>query len=132
MPGRCSEGLPERLDGDGYDGAVHTPTNRQVLLIGAGGHARVCLEALRDMGDLEVVGAVSADGTGIAGLGVPVLGTESDVKNITESMLNITLCVAIGDNRDPARCHEKIDGEWSSRHSYCQSLCHDLANGVVR
>ena len=56
-------------------GAVTTPSTRRVLLIGAGGHARVCLEALLDMGDTEVVGALSADGTGIAGLGVPVLGT---------------------------------------------------------
>jgi UDP-perosamine 4-acetyltransferase len=77
---------------------VQTLSTRRVLLIGAGGHARVCLEALRDMGDLEVIGAVSADGTGVAGLGVPVLGMESDVYNITESELYITLCVAIGDN----------------------------------
>jgi UDP-perosamine 4-acetyltransferase len=74
------------------------PSSRPVLLIGAGGHARVCLEALLDMGDLDVIGAVSADGTGIAGLGVPVLGTESDVGNITQSHDRITLCVAIGDN----------------------------------
>jgi UDP-perosamine 4-acetyltransferase len=77
---------------------VQTLSTRRVLLIGAGGHARVCLEALRDMGDLEVIGAVSADGTGVAGLGVPVLGMESEVTNITQSQLNITLCVAIGDN----------------------------------
>lgn len=78
--------------------AVRTLSNRPVLLVGAGGHARVCLEALRDMGDLDVVGAVSADGTGHAGLGVPMLGMESDLRNITERTQVTTLCVAIGDN----------------------------------
>lgn len=50
------------------------------------------------MGDLEVIGAVSADGTGVTGLGVPVLGTEPDLEKLTESRNDITLCVAIGDN----------------------------------
>ena len=34
----------------GYDSLVPPPNPRKVLLIGAGGHARVCVEALLDMG----------------------------------------------------------------------------------
>jgi UDP-perosamine 4-acetyltransferase len=67
-------------------------------LIGAGGHARVCLEALLDDGGTEVIGAVSTDGSGVAELGVPVLGRESDLQNLTKSDDAITYCVAIGDN----------------------------------
>jgi UDP-perosamine 4-acetyltransferase len=84
--------------GGGYDAGVGTLSDRRVLLVGAGGHARVCLEALRDMGDLHVVGAVSADGTSVTGLGVPVLGTQSEVPRITQDHRVTTLCVAIGDN----------------------------------
>ena len=77
---------------------VRTLSNRRVLLIGAGGHARVCLEALLDMDDTDVVGAVSADGSGIAGLGVPLLGMQSDLEKITQSHGVTAVCVAIGDN----------------------------------
>jgi UDP-perosamine 4-acetyltransferase len=68
----------------------------------------VCLEALLDMGDTEVVGALSADGTGVAGLGVPVLGTEQDLENVTMSNDVTTLCVAIGANRDRQRVSKSI------------------------
>lgn len=61
----------------------------------------MCLEALLDMGDTEVVGALSADGIGIDGLGVPVLGTQDNLENVTNRHTATTLCVAIGAN--PAR-----------------------------
>jgi UDP-perosamine 4-acetyltransferase len=73
------------------------------LLIGAGGHAKVCLEALLDMGETEVVGALSSDGSGAAGLGIAVLGTQEDLENVTESLSVTTLCVAIGDNSNRQR-----------------------------
>ncbi len=50
------------------------------------------------MGDTEVVGALSADGTGIAGLGVPVLGTQTDLKKVTQRYSINAVCVGIGDN----------------------------------
>jgi len=64
----------------------------------AGGHAKVCVEALLDMGETEVVGALSSDGSGIDALQVPLLGTEKDLQKITLSHSVTTLCVAIGDN----------------------------------
>ena len=67
-------------------------------MIGAGGHAKVCLEALLDMGDTEVVGALSSDGSGVAGLGISVLGTERDLEMVTQSHSVTAFCVAIGDN----------------------------------
>jgi UDP-perosamine 4-acetyltransferase len=66
--------------------------------MGAGGHARVCLEALQDDSGHEVVGAVSSDGTGIDALGVVVLGTDVDLRVATQSVHAATGFVAIGDN----------------------------------
>jgi UDP-perosamine 4-acetyltransferase len=77
---------------------VSSHAGRRVLLIGAGGHARVCLEALLDDGATEVIGAVSADGSGVASLGVPMLGRHDELEKITSGSGDITLCVAIGDN----------------------------------
>ena len=67
-------------------------------MIGAGGHARVCLEALLDDGRIEVVGAVSRDGAGVEKLGIPILGRDDDLDNIVERLSVTTFCVAIGDN----------------------------------
>ncbi len=55
-----------------------------VVLLGAGGHARVCLEALHSTGGYQVAGAISDDGTAIAGLGVPMLGTDEDISGYIE------------------------------------------------
>lgn len=68
----------------------------------------MCLEALFDMGDTEVVGALSADGTGVVGLGVPVLGTEQDLEILTASHDVTTLCVAIGANSDRQRVSKNV------------------------
>lgn len=58
----------------------------------------MCLEALLDMGDTVVIGAVSADGSGLADLGVPVLGRSDDIDKITLRQSVNALCVGIGDN----------------------------------
>ena len=74
-------------------------SSQRVLLIGAGGHARVCLEALRDDPRHDVVGAVSRDGTGIDGLGIDVLDTDENLEIAAERAHATTAFVAIGDNR---------------------------------
>lgn len=71
----------------------------RVLLIGAGGHARVCLEALLDDPLHDVIGAVSRDGSGVDELGVPMLGTDDDLPDVTQRAQATTAFVAIGDNR---------------------------------
>jgi UDP-perosamine 4-acetyltransferase len=94
----CVSGMPAYLSVHGYDWVVETLAPRRVLLIGAGGHARVCLEALLDMAETEIVGALSKDGSGIEGLGVPILGVQEELDNITQSKHINSFCVAIGDN----------------------------------
>ena len=68
-------------------------------MFGAGGHAGMCLEILDASPEFVVVGAVSADGTGRPGLGVPVVGRDDDWEYLAESEHISTFCVAIGDNR---------------------------------
>jgi UDP-perosamine 4-acetyltransferase len=87
---------------------MQSPSLRRVLLIGAGGHAKVCLEALLDMGETEVAGALSSDGSGVEGLGIPVLGTEQDLENVTQRLLVTTFCVAIGDNLTRERIGQRL------------------------
>jgi UDP-perosamine 4-acetyltransferase len=67
-----------------------------VLLVGAGGHARVCVEVLREA-ELHVVGALSRDGHGDV-LGVPVVGRDTDVAARAAERGAELVCVAIGDN----------------------------------
>lgn len=58
----------------------------------------MCLEALLDDPDVEVVGAVSRDGTAIDSLGVAMLGTDDDLAGITRDLSIDAACIAIGDN----------------------------------
>ena len=69
----------------------------RVVVIGAGGHARVVLEALADSGH-EVAGCVSADGTGVDGLPCPVLGCDTDVAALAAAAGATGVFVAVGDN----------------------------------
>ena len=81
-------------------------TAEKILVIGAGGHARVCLEALRDVGANWTFVGVSLDGSGIDGLGIPVIGTDSDLLTTAQSGQFTTAHIAIGDNsarQDAAR-----------------------------
>jgi UDP-perosamine 4-acetyltransferase len=68
-----------------------------VLVVGAGGHARVCIEALADSGYL-VVGCVSGDGAGSPGLPCPVVGRDDDLVAVAAELAVHHVFVAIGDN----------------------------------
>ncbi len=82
----------------------------RVLIIGAGGHARVCVESLRDDATLEVVGAVSRDGTSIEGFDVEMFGTDADLNMATQRARSTAGFVAIGDNRARSDAAER----WAS------------------
>ena len=73
-------------------------TQRRVLVVGAGGHARVCIEALLDEDATTIAGCVSRDGTGIDGLETTMLGTDTDLERIAVSEGVTHVFIAIGDN----------------------------------
>lgn len=81
---------------------------RRVLVIGAGGHARVCIEALCDDEDNEMIGAVSSDGSGLSALGVPMLGRDADLAALVRQLEVSHAFVAIGDNRDRSAMSEAL------------------------
>lgn len=72
-------------------------SDRRVLVVGAGGHARVCLEALVDSGHV-VVGCVSKDGIGASGLPVAVVGRTDDLVAVAAAVRATHSFVAVGDN----------------------------------
>lgn len=73
-------------------------TTREVMLYGGGGHALVCLEVLRDDPDVDVVGAVTDDGTARPDLDLVVQSSADALEMFTESGRKLTFCVAIGGN----------------------------------
>ncbi len=68
----------------------------------------MCIEALTDDISTVIVGCVSSDGTGIAGLDAAMLGTDSDLERIAAEHGATHVFVAVGDNaarsRVTARC----------------------------
>ena len=76
------------------------PTAARVLLIGTGGHAKVCAEALHDTGH-TVVGCVNRDGGAAHGMPAPVVGRDSDLAAAAAACGADAAFVAVGDN--PAR-----------------------------
>lgn len=79
----------------------------RVLVVGAGGHARVCLDALACDDSLTIVGCVSADGAGIDNLGTPILGVDTDTSLVEKHGLTHAF-VAVGDNMARERATSRV------------------------
>ncbi len=75
---------------------------RRVLVVGAGGHAEVCIEALLDSA-FDVVGCVNADGRSSRVLSVPILGRDVELVQIAAAQGADCVFVAIGDNQSRTR-----------------------------
>jgi UDP-perosamine 4-acetyltransferase len=73
-----------------------TPLN--LMIYGAGGHARVCVDVLAEVWPGRLVGAVTDDGTGRSDLGVPIYSANTYLDELAESGEIATFCVAIGTN----------------------------------
>lgn len=71
---------------------------RQVVLYGAGGHARVCLDVLTDDDQVVVIAAVSELDPGVADLGIPVCHDLHSALQLTQGGHATTLSVCIGNN----------------------------------
>lgn len=83
------------------------PTPVRVLVIGAGGHAAVCVEALTAHGAV-VVGVVAADGRRHGSIGAPLVGRDDDVEEHASRLGVDRVCVAIGDNEARRRVGERV------------------------
>ena len=77
---------------------------RRVLVIGVGGHARVCIEALQDDPSCEIVGCVSKTGDPATATTteVQVIGTDEQLDDLVRALDVTHVFVAITNNRTRA------------------------------
>lgn len=80
---------------------------RRIVLIGAGSHGKVILEAVRAMGGFEVVGLLDAAPTARVVLGVPVLGDNSMLPQLRADGVAAAV-VTLGDNGVRQRMSESL------------------------
>ncbi len=71
---------------------------QRLVVLGAGGHAKVVLELLWALGGVEIVGLLDAGLAGSTLLGVPVLGDDSLLPMLRAQGVNAAV-VALGSNR---------------------------------
>lgn len=71
----------------------------RVVVIGAGGHARVCIEALRDAPGYEIVGCISKTGEAMTHSGVNIIGTDEELEELSRHHGVTHAFVAITNNR---------------------------------
>ena len=84
---------------------------KKLVIIGAGGHARVLIELFRAMGGFELVGVVAHTAPKDP-LGLPLLGDESRLKRLRAEGVESAF-VAVGDNMARARL-----GAWLEKLGY--------------
>ena len=80
-----------------------------LVLVGAGGHGKVTLEAVRAMGGFEVVGFVDPSPPEPVVLGVPVLGDDAVLPRLRADGLTAAV-VALGGNGVRQRVGERLRG----------------------
>jgi len=72
----------------------------KILLIGAGGHARSCIDVIETVGHLEIAGLVEKDkNVDGSNLGYQIIGTDSDLENLRKDY-NYAL-VTVGQIKSP-------------------------------
>lgn len=74
--------------------------------MGAGGHARVCIEALEDDPDNRVLGCISREGAS-EGRAAPIVGSDADLERVAAKLRATHVFVAIGDNHRRAMLTER-------------------------
>jgi sugar O-acyltransferase (sialic acid O-acetyltransferase NeuD family) len=75
-------------------------TLEPILLVGAGGHAKVCIDVIEQEGRFKIIGLVGqADEVGCSLLGYPVLGTDEDLSELISQSPNAL--VSIGQIKTP-------------------------------
>ena len=73
--------------------------SKNCVVFGAGPHARVIIDILRDDSSLNVVGIIDSKlNIGQEFYGLPIIGRQDDLKNLSEANKFLSGIVAIGDN----------------------------------
>ena len=66
----------------------------KIILIGAGGHARSCIDVIETINQYEIVGLIEKDNSlTSANLGYPIIGTDVDLKVLRQQVKNAIITV---------------------------------------
>ncbi|WP_202972054.1 acetyltransferase [Moorena producens] len=75
-------------------------TIKPIILVGAGGHGRACIDVIEQQGHFTIVGLVGrSDEVGTSVLGYPVLGTDADLPELRHKSPNAL--VTLGQIKTP-------------------------------
>ena len=73
----------------------------KILLIGAGGHARSCIDVLEEENQFEIAGLIEkGESISNESLGYPVIGTDDDLKDLRKQYKNAL--ITVGQIKSPA------------------------------
>jgi len=81
-----------------------------VIVIGAGGHAKVVIELIREVGDYDVVSIVDADPRPRHMLGAAVVGDDSVLPRLRREGIGHVF-VAVGDNRRRVEIARRVEAQ---------------------
>jgi UDP-perosamine 4-acetyltransferase len=84
------------------------PYVQTVVLVGAGGHGKVTLEAMRAMGGFEVIGFLDPNPPAAIVLGIPVLGDDHLLSRLRADGV-MAAVVTLGGNRARQRLGEYVE-----------------------
>jgi UDP-perosamine 4-acetyltransferase len=83
-----------------------------VVLIGAGGHAKVVIELLKKTADIEIIGLIEKDSTSIGKklMDVPVIGTDEQLANMFNNEITSVLITvgSVGDNTPRKKLYDNL------------------------
>ena len=73
----------------------------EIILIGAGGHARACIDVLEEENQFEIAGLIEKDESmANVNLGYPIIGTDNDLKDLRQQYSNAL--ITVGQIKSPA------------------------------
>ena len=111
----------------------------RLLIVGASGHAKVVLDAVRAAGTLAVAGLVDRDHSeGETVFGAPILGNDREIPRIVRAHDVDCVIIAVGDNWTRAQLVQSLSAEMPSisfativHPSTCVAAGVELGEGTV-
>ncbi len=83
-------------------------SKKTLLIIGAGGHAKACIDVIQSCGGYDIIGCVDVPANqGKCTLGIDVIGSDKDIFELVAKYKNVF--VAIGQIKDPQPRLKVID-----------------------
>ena len=72
---------------------------RDIIILGAGGHAKACIDVLESENKFNIVGLVDSSSTHNEVLGIPIIGNDDDLGKIFDNIKNAI--IGIGQIKSP-------------------------------